>query len=180
MTIYIALLRGINVGGKNMIKMSELKIMFETMGFGKVQTYINSGNVLFISEDGAEQIRQRVELEVNKTFGIAATVILRTAAELERIIENSPYKSDALLEGESVQVTLLTEAHSQEKLTLLSEGKGDIDEFQINGLEIYFLFRQSVLDSKLAKNMTKLGAVATSRNLNTMIKLAALAEKMKV
>jgi uncharacterized protein (DUF1697 family) len=180
MTIYIALLRGINVGGNNMIKMSELKCMFELMGFGKVQTYINSGNVLFTSEEGAELVRQHVELEVNKAFGIAATVVLRTAEELEQIIENCPYKSDSLLEGESVQVTLLTDAPSQAKIDLLPEGKSDIDEFQINGLEIYFLFRQSMLDSKLAKNMNKLGSTATSRNLKTMNKLAALVEKMKV
>jgi uncharacterized protein (DUF1697 family) len=179
MTIYIALLRGINVGGKNMIKMPELKSMFETLGFGKVQTYINSGNVLFTAEKGAEQVRQRVELEINKTFGIAITVVLRTAAELEQIIENCPYKTDSLLEGESVQVTLLTEAPSQEKIAVLPEGKSDIDEFQIKGLEIYFLFRQSMLDSRLAKNMTKLGAAATSRNLNTLNKLALLAEKME-
>jgi uncharacterized protein (DUF1697 family) len=182
MTIYIALLRGINVGGNNMIKMSELKLMFEKMGFGMVQTYINSGNVLFTSEKGAEQVRQQVELEVNKVFGISVTIVLRTAAELEQIIEDCPYKTDSLLKGESVQVTLLTEAVSQEKIAYLSVGKGDIDEFQSNGngLEIYFLFRQSMLDSKLAKNMTKLGTTATSRNLNTMNKLAGLAEKMKV
>lgn len=179
MEVYIALLRGINVGGKNMIKMSQLKMMFESMGFGNVQTYINSGNVLFTSDEGAEQVRLRLELEVNKSFGIAATVVLRTAEELEQIIENCPYKSDSLLEGVSVQVTLLTEAPLEEKLTLLSVGKDAIDEFKINGLEIYFLFRQSMLDSKLAKNVTKLGSTATSRNLNTLNKLAALAEKMK-
>jgi uncharacterized protein (DUF1697 family) len=179
MKIYIALLRGINVGGNNMIKMSELKIIFETMGFGKVQTYINSGNVLFTSEDGAEQVRQRVEFEVNKAFGIAATVVIRTAAELAQIIEDCPYKTDSLLQGESVQVTLLTEAASPEKLALLPVDKSEIDEFYNNGLEIYFLFRQSVLDSKLAKNMTKLGSTATSRNLNTMHKLAALVKKMQ-
>jgi uncharacterized protein (DUF1697 family) len=178
MTIYIALLRGINVGGKNMIKMSELKIMFETMGFGKVQTYINSGNVLFESEERAEQVRQRVEYEVRTVFGISVTVVLRTAAELERILADCPYKAESLLAGESVQVTLLTEAPSQEKFDLLLDGKGDIDEFQINGQEIYFLFRQSILDSKLAKNNSKLGATATSRNLNTMNKLALLVKSM--
>jgi uncharacterized protein (DUF1697 family) len=179
MTIYIALLRGINVGGNNMIKMSELKIMFETMGFGKVQTYINSGNVLFTSEDGAEQVRKRVELEVNKAFGIKVTVVIRTATELEQIIADCPYKSDSLAEGESIQVTLLSEAASPEKVALLPVGISDIDEFQNNGLEIYFLFRQSMLDSKLAKNMTKLGSTATSRNIKTMNKLAELVKKMQ-
>ncbi len=179
MTIYIALLRGINVGGNNMIKMSELKIMFETMGFAQVQTYINSGNVLFVSEEGAAQVRQRVEAEVNKAFGIAATVVIRTEDELMQIIADCPYAKDSLLEGESVQITLLTEAPSEEKLEQLNAGKSESDEFQAKGLDIYFLFRQSVLDSKLAKNMTKLGTTATSRNLNTILKLAALIEKMK-
>jgi uncharacterized protein (DUF1697 family) len=178
MTIYIALLRGINVGGKNMIKMAELKLMFEKLGFSKVQTYINSGNVLFQSEEGVDEVRQRIELEIHKAFGISVTVVIRTAAELEQLIAECPYPADSLLEGESVQVTLLTEAPLQEKLDHLPDGKSDKDEFQINGLEIYFLFRQSILDSKLANNMTKLGNTATSRNLNTMNKLAALVAKM--
>lgn len=179
MIIFIALLRGINVGGKNMIKMTELKLMFEKMGFNRVQTYINSGNVIFESEEDADQVRSRVESEVNQVFGISATMIIRTAVELEQILANCPYSADSLLKGESVQVTLLTEAPLQEKIDLLANGKGDVDEFHVHGLEIYFLFRQSMLDSKLAKNMTKLGAIVTSRNLNTMIKLTALADKMK-
>jgi uncharacterized protein (DUF1697 family) len=180
MGIYIALLRGINVGGNNMIKMSELKLMFESMGFGKVQTYINSGNVLFVSEEGVEQVREKLEAEINKAFGISVTVVLRSAEELVQIIEDCPYKPDSLVKGESVQVTLMTEAASEEKLALIAVGKDDMDEFTVNGVEIYFLFRQSMLDSKLAKNMTKLGKTATSRNLNTMNKLAAIVEKMKV
>jgi len=180
MGIYIALLRGINVGGNNMIKMSELKIMFESMGFNKVQTYINSGNVLFVSEHGAVQVRQLLEAEINQAFGISVTVVLRSAEELELLIKNCPYDAASLVKGESIQVTLLTEAASAETLALVAVGKDDKDEFAVNGEEIYFLFRQSILDSKLAKNMTKLGKTATSRNMNTINKLAALVEKMKI
>ncbi len=76
--------------------------------------------------------------------------------------------------GESIQVSLLTEALAQEKIDLLSLGTSDIDEFQVHGREIYFLYRQSVLDSKLANNVHKLGNTVTTRNWNTINKLAAL------
>ncbi len=69
MTIYFALLRGINVSGHNMIKMTELKRMFEEMGFTRVQTYINSGNVIFESEERAELLEARIETEISSVFG---------------------------------------------------------------------------------------------------------------
>jgi uncharacterized protein (DUF1697 family) len=178
MTIYIALLRGINVGGKNMIKMAELKRTFEAMGLGRVQTYIQSGNVLFESEEEAEPLRRRIEHEIKTGFGVSVTVVLRTALELELIIGNCPFAADSLSEGESIQVSLLTEAPSQEKIDLLPDGKSEIDEYKINGQEIYFLFRQSIVDSKLAKNLQKFGGTVTTRNWNTIIKLAAFATAM--
>jgi uncharacterized protein (DUF1697 family) len=179
MTIYIALLRGINVGGNNMIKMSELKRTFETLGLNRVQTYIVSGNILFESEEGSESLRKRIEQEIKTVFGISLTAILRTAKELKQIIENCPYASDSLSEGERIQVSLLTETLSQKQIDILSD-KNDIDEFHIHGQEIYFLYRQSILDSRLAKNLQKLGGVVTSRNWNTMNKLVVLTEAMKV
>jgi uncharacterized protein (DUF1697 family) len=180
MTIYIALLRGINVGGNKMIKMAELKRTLETMGLGRVQTYIQSGNVLFESEEGAAPLRQRIEQEIRTVFGMSVTVLLRTTEELARIIGNCPFEADSLLDGESVQVTVLAEAPSQEQIDLLSNGKSEIDEYQIYGREIYFLFRQSILNSKLANNVQKLGRSATSRNWNTIKKLAMLAKAMEV
>ncbi|RAV21130.1 DUF1697 domain-containing protein [Paenibacillus contaminans] len=179
MAIYIGLLRGINVGGKNKIKMADLKSSLETMGLSRVQTYIQSGNVLFESEEEAETLTKRIELEIKTVFGIAAAVVLRTAPELERIIASCPFDANALSEGESIQLTLLTETPAQEKIALLSEGKSDIDEFRIAGLEIYLLFRQSVLDSKLAANLQKLGSIATTRNWNTIVKLDSLAKAME-
>ncbi len=70
MTIYVALLRGINVGGHNKVAMTELRNMFQSMRFSRVQTYIQSGNVLFESEDNAESLRQRLEQEIEKCFSV--------------------------------------------------------------------------------------------------------------
>jgi uncharacterized protein (DUF1697 family) len=176
MAIYIALLRGINVGGKNKVPMAELKVSLQAIGLGKVQTYIQSGNVIFESEEGAEQLRERIEQVIRTSFSVASTVVLRTAEQLKRIIENCPYAADSLQEGESIHVSVLTEAPSQKAIDILAANNNDIDRYQINGEEIYFLFRQSVLDSNLAKNLQKLGGSATSRNWNTIIKLDALAK----
>src|SRR3954453_19881462 len=98
MTIYIALLRGINVGKHHRIKMADLKSLLETMGLTKVKTYIQSGNVLFEAKDEAEQLSQRLEDEISKTFGFPVPVILRTAEEYEQIIRDCPYSIDSLKE----------------------------------------------------------------------------------
>lgn len=179
MTIYVALIRGINVGGKNKVPMADLKSALSAIGLDKVQTYIQSGNVLFESKDEAETLRPRIEGEIHKAFGIPATVVLRTAEQLKRIIANCPYLASSLLDGESIQVSVLTEAISQKAVEILSSNGTDIDEYHIHGEEIYFLFRQSVLDSKLAKSLQKLGETVTSRNWNTIIKLEALVHAME-
>jgi uncharacterized protein (DUF1697 family) len=178
MTVYIALLRGINVSGHNKIKMAELKIALDKMGLNKVQTYIQSGNVLFESMEAAELLRERIEGEIKSVFGFSITVILRTANELEQIIANCPFAADSLSEGESIQVSVLTEALSQKQIDILSTKLSKVDDYQIMGLTIYFLFRQKILDSQLAKNLQKLGNAVTSRNWNTINKLAALAKAM--
>jgi uncharacterized protein (DUF1697 family) len=179
MTIYIALLRGINVSGHNKIKMAELKRTLETMGLSCVQTYIQSGNVLFESGENPEQLRLQIEDGIRADFGISITVVLRTAEELERIIADCPYADVCLAEGESVHVSVLTDTPPQKVIDLLTGSERDNDECYIQGRVIYFLFRQSILDSKLAKNMQKLGNTATTRNWNTINKLAALVKAMQ-
>lgn len=179
MTVYIGLLRGINVGGKNKIKMAELKRVLEAMGLGNVQTYLQSGNVLFASAEDAEPLARRIEREIAGSFGISPAVILRTAAEMESIVAACPYATDRLLEGESIQVAVLLDEPPPQTAELLSNRQNPIDEFRIYGREIYFLFRQSVLDSKLASNVQKLGNMATTRNWNTIRKLAELAQSIQ-
>jgi uncharacterized protein (DUF1697 family) len=179
MKVYIGFLRGINVGGKNKIKMADLKKTLEAAGLAKVQTYLQSGNVLFMSEEAVEPLRQRIEQEISKAVGVSPSVILRTIEELAQILETCPYEVDALLEGETIQISVLSEDPPQQTADILSKGISDVDKFQINGREIYYLFRQSVLDSKLASNIQKLGDTATTRNWNTMNKLAELAAAMQ-
>jgi uncharacterized protein (DUF1697 family) len=96
MSRYVALLRGINVGGNNLIKMAALKASFETLGFRDVATYIQSGNVLFAaSEAGAAKLALRIEAALAATFGYEASVVLRSHKELQAIVARAPARFGA-------------------------------------------------------------------------------------
>ena len=90
-TFFIALLRGINVGGKNMIKMEQLKQVFDDMGFSSVKTYIQSGNVIFrTSESDKLKLTNRIENQLRKNFSVEIKTLLLTADDLAETIENAP------------------------------------------------------------------------------------------
>jgi uncharacterized protein (DUF1697 family) len=178
MTIYIALLRGINVGKHNRIKMADLKILLEALGLTKVKTYIQSGNVLFESIDDSPQLRQRLEDEISKTFGFQVPIILRTAEEYEQMVRDCPYSMNSLKEGESIQLAFLANEPSQEKIEYLCNYESGPDECFIKGKEVYLFLRQSILDSKLAAQLPKLGVPATVRNWKTVIKLSTMLDEL--
>lgn len=184
MNIYIALLRGINVGGKNIIKMKDLKQMSENLGLCEVQTYIQSGNVLFKSDEEEETLRKKIEKEIEATFGFSVTVVLRTAAELEWITLNCPFskeevaEAEASSEAECLYVSLLTQEPSKEKIEGLNAYRSESDDYRILGREVFLLFRHSIRNSKLANNLHKLDVPSTVRNWKTINKLFLLARDM--
>lgn len=186
MAIYIALLRGINVGGKNIIKMAELKRIFEAIGLSEVQTYIQSGNVLFKSNEGEGSLRKKIEHEIKVVFSLSVTVVLRTYEELERIIMNCPFSKEEVLEAESSMeaesqyVALFTHAPMQEKIEHLNAYRSESDQYRIVGRDVYLLFRHSIRNSKLANNLYKLDVPSTVRNWKTINKLAALGKAMEL
>lgn len=185
MIIYIALLRGINVGGKNMIKMAELKRSLEAIDLNQVQTYIQSGNVLFESNEDEETLKNKIEQKIVEDFGLSIPIVLRTSEELEQIIHNCPFsladisKAEMQSEGESMYVALLAHNPLQEKMDLLSKYKSNDDAYQIEGREVYLLFSNSIRNSKLANNLQKLEVPVTVRNWKTMNKLVLLAKAME-
>ncbi|MED3563306.1 DUF1697 domain-containing protein [Bacillus xiapuensis] len=177
--IYIALLRGINVGGHNKIKMADLKKMLETIGLKNVKTYIQSGNVLFESEEIAADLTRKIEEAIQKEFGFPVTVVLRTAPELEQIIKKCPYSLDDLFEGESVHVAFLAGIPTDEGINYLQNFNKGNDEYHIEGQDVYLYFRQSIRDSKLAAQLPKLGVQATVRNWKTVKNLDSMVKEME-
>jgi uncharacterized protein (DUF1697 family) len=185
MTTFIALLRGINVGGKNKIKMADLKSMFEAIGMSRVKTYIQSGNVLFESDQEEEAIRQKLEKEIEVTFGFSIKVILRTSQELKKVAENCPFSQDeiaaaeATAEGESLYVSFLLQEPSEEAIKRIEAYKSETEEYKIVDRDMYLLFPHSILKSKLANNLQKLDVPVTVRNWKTVNKLVSLLNEME-
>lgn len=177
--IYIAFLRGINVGGHNKIKMADLKKSLEEFGLSRVKTYIQSGNVLFESDKDEATLVEELQDEINKSFGIALKVILRTAQEIDDLIMNTPYAGHELAEGESLYVTLLGEPLPEEQVRKLKDLESSGDQCVVMGRDVYYLFSRSILDSKLADAMNKIKLPSTTRNWNTMNKLNNMAKEMQ-
>lgn len=175
--IYIALLRGINVSGHRIIKMAELKTMFESLGLTNVQTYIQSGNVIFESNEEADFLSKRLEQEIDAVFGFDVPVVIRTAEEIEQIMQNCPFEVDTFPEKERPYIALLSAIPSSEGVEKLSAVPLTTDEYRILNREVYILYRQASHKSKLTNNLLekKLGVTATTRNWQTMSKLVAMA-----
>lgn len=185
MPVYIGFLRGINVGGKNVIKMADLKRAFESPGLNRVQTYIQSGNVLFESNEEEEPLRDRVEQNIEALFHIPIAVILRTAGELELLVKNLPFSEEeismaesAAVGVESLYVALLEKPPSQEECARLDACRSQTNEYQVVGREVFLLFHHSIRDSRLANNLHKLHLRMTVRNWKTVKKLVELARAM--
>lgn len=185
MPVYIAFLRGINVGGKNVIKMADLKRAFESLGLNRVQTYIQSGNVLFESNEGEESLRDRIEQNIEALLHIPIAVILRTAGELELLVKNLPFSEEEISRAESaaagvesLYVALLEKPPSQEECARLDAYRSQTDECRVIGREVFLLFHHSIRDSKLANNLHKLDVRMTVRNWKTVKKLVDLARTM--
>jgi uncharacterized protein (DUF1697 family) len=176
MITYVALLRAINLGPRNQIKMADLRAMFAVLGYGDVQTYIQSGNVVFQAEEDEQSLRQRIEQQIEATFGFPVTVALRASDEMALISAQSPYPPDALAEDESLYVALLTETPSPEGADRLLASETAPDEFRLIGREVYLLYRRSMRDTKLTNTLLekKLGVAATTRNWRTITTLAAM------
>jgi uncharacterized protein (DUF1697 family) len=171
MTVYLALLRGVNVGGKARLAMSELRALYEAMGFEDVRTFIQSGNVVFSSNSAP--VASELEAAVEKRFKIESPTIVRTAADLDRIIRNDPFP-DA--DRKHVHVGFMAKELSEAALHGLDLERFEPERIAVVGSEIYFRLPLGMGQSKLASFVSrKLTVPLTIRNWNTVVALAALA-----
>ncbi len=171
MPVYIALLRAINVGGTGKLPMTELKAICEKLGFTDVKTYIQSGNVLFRSDETEAKVGRELDEALGKVLGKKPGVMLRSRREMQTIVENAPFpdaKPNYLL------VSFLPDAPPKDALDRMVAPDGE--EAVVAGREIYVHYPVGSGKSKL-----KLPALAagTSRNLNTVRKLAEMAAEME-
>ncbi|MGG7579005.1 DUF1697 domain-containing protein [Rhizobium sp. Nf11,1] len=171
MPVYIALLRAINVGGTGSLPMTELKAICEGLGFTDVKTYIQSGNVVFRSDEAEKTVEERLDEALGRKMGKRPGVMVRSRKELDDIVANAPFpdaKPNFLL------VYFLPEKASADALEKMSAPDGE--EAKLAGREIYVHYPNGSGRSKLKLPALKPG---TSRNLNTVRKLAELAADME-
>jgi uncharacterized protein (DUF1697 family) len=173
---YVALLRGINVGGKNMIKMEGLRALFESLGFENVTSYINSGNLGFDSSAMSDAIlAAMIHDAIEKELGLDISVMVRSSAEIAEIISNNPYEGQ-FDNDKDVHVFFLAQELSDDHKVSLLEKNSDTEMIAVNGRTVYYLLRISIIDSILGKGFIdkKLKIGATARNWRTVKKLAEL------
>jgi uncharacterized protein (DUF1697 family) len=173
---YVALLRGINVGGNTMINMGELRRTFEALGFENVASYINSGNLAFDIRKSLEtSLVSKIENAVESRFGKPVRVMVREQADIGRILANNPYEGEYTSHKE-MHVLFLNEELSADKAAQLREAAPGPEKFTIAGREIYCYLPMGVADSFLGRGLfeKKLKVAVTARNWRTVEKLAGL------
>lgn len=172
--VYIALLRGINVVGRNLLPMKELVRIMNRSGYADIRTYIQSGNVVFscarkLCPNDAGRISDAIEDE----FGFRPDVLLLHQGELERAIERNPFDA---AEGKFLHFFFLRDEPLEPDVETLDALKSETEQFKLDGRVFYLFTPDGFARSKLAEKVERcLGVSATGRNLNTVRKLAEMA-----
>ena len=173
---YVALLRGINVGGNNMIKMETLRATFSTLGFKNVQSYINSGNLVFETGKADEKkLAKKIHDAIQKDFGFDISVMVRPSSTLIDLVKNNPF--DGQFDNDkNMHVFFLDDELAKDKKELLLAQGNDNEMFAIVGPHVLCLLRIHILDSAVGKGFIdkKLKIASTARNWRTVKTLAEM------
>ena len=178
--IFIALLRGVNVGGNNMISMTSLKQSFEAAGFTDVKTYINSGNIIFkTGEADQRKLEKRIEQMLSKDYDLDSKVVVRSLSEMERLVESLPRNWDGD-SGWRYNVIFLRHSIDSEKILADVPAKADIEEVVYRpGTLLWSAQVENINHTNMAKLASrKIYRDMTIRNLNTTKKLYELMKKL--
>jgi len=178
-TRHIALMRGINVGGRNRLPMKALITLFEALGCLEVHTYIQSGNVVYRpSSTPAHQLGEQVTAMIMEHHGLQVPVVIRTAAELEGVLKANLFLT-ADCEIKPLHVMFLKDQPSPAQLERLDPERSSPDRFGVIGREVYLHLPNGAARSKLTTHYfdTRLETISTARNWKTVLKLIELARQ---
>ncbi len=176
MTRWIALLRGINVGGKKLLPMSELRRDLESLKLKNVRTYIQSGNVVFDSADKtASSLTERIGRRIEKQHGFRPHLLIFDRDNLQAIIRSNPFPN-AVSDPKTLHLFFLAEPATDPDLAALDNAKTATEEYKLMERVLYLYAPDGIGRSKLAANAEKhLGVVTTARNYRTVDKLLSFA-----
>jgi uncharacterized protein (DUF1697 family) len=168
---YASILRGINVSGKKQIRMADLAALYESLGFGNVRTYIQSGNVIFEAADGkAKKIVQDIEQAIKKRYGFDVPVLVRARAEMRATISANPFLKEKAIDTSKLHVSFLERAPGNSVVSTFSPGPLGEDRYVIKGCDVYLYCPGGYGKTKLSNSFLEkqLGVSATTRNWKTV------------
>ncbi len=181
MKTYISILRGINVSGKRMIKMSDLQTLYESLGFKNIHTYIQSGNVVFqFKKSKTAELATKISKLINDKYNFEVPVLVIETDELRLILENNPFVNTRKEDSTKLHVTFLANEPDKTEISKIS-GNFSPDEYVISGKTIYLFCPNGYGNTKLNNNFfeSKLKLTATTRNRKTCNELLKIAESIE-
>lgn len=182
MAVFLSILRGINVSGQKKIVMKDLKALYESLGFGKVATYIQSGNVVFEHEQAADTkvMEVKIKQEISKKYGFDVPVFVKTFDELLPIVNENPFLKKENIETDKLHVTFLADFPKQEMIDKILAVNYLPDQFIIVGKEIYLYCPEGYGNTKLSHSFfeSKLKVTATTRNWKTVNELFGMMQNI--
>ncbi len=182
MTTYISLLRGINVSGKNLIKMKELKVIYEQLGFKNIQTYIQSGNVLFqYKKEATRSLEKKLQQALLEATGMNVPFFIFEFPTFKTIYDNNPYLNEKDHSNDSLYFLFLQTAPEKIDLSPILSMKADHESFIQKGTVIYLSFPNGLGKTKLTNTFFEktLKTNGTIRNRNTVLKLIEIAASLE-
>jgi uncharacterized protein (DUF1697 family) len=182
MPAIVCMLRGVNVGGHNKIKMESLRSLCAALKLERAQTYVQSGNVVFRSgEKNLTLLSKRIQDALKSNFGFRPEVILRTASEMRHVIARNPFASRHGIEPAKLLVSFLASDPGKETRDNLAKLDTRGEELHARGSELYIYYKNGMGKTKLSSaaldNILK--TPATARNWNTVLKLHEMAEALE-
>ncbi|MDE2638046.1 MAG: DUF1697 domain-containing protein [Chloroflexota bacterium] len=177
MTLAVSLLRGINVGGRNKIRMADLRELYVSLGMKNVRSLLQSGNVIFETAlTDLTSVKLELEAGIHSAFGLDIQVLLRSSGNFEDIIARHPFSAEQLNEPRKAAVVFLSDAPESPAVDALSESNPGREVIHAAGCELYIFYTDGMARSKLDNKRieSRLGLIATARNWNTCIKLQRL------
>jgi uncharacterized protein (DUF1697 family) len=178
MTIHLALLRGINVGGHKQVPMAGLRDLLTQLGFGDVRSLLQSGNLVFgATGRTAAQLERLLEAQAEKRLGLQTDFFVRTAKEWEGVVAHNPFRKEAAGDPGHLVVMSLKNAPSATAVKALQEAITGPEVVAAAGKHLYIVYPDGIGRSRLTNALIdkQLGTRGTGRNWNTVLKLAALA-----
>lgn len=179
MTSYISMLRGINVSGQKPVRMEKLVALYISLGFKRVQTYIQSGNAVFESSaDDPAELSRLIEKRLKQSLGFDIPVIIRTAADFRKITQGNPFNN---MDNSKLHITFLESIPDKADIEEISRARDGSEDFQLSGREVYLYCPNGYGRTRLSNQFLEriLKVRATTRNWKTVLVLARMAEELQ-